>query len=124
MTTLIAPVPGATTIAPERVVTDADVLERAADLLEEFGWCQGAAARDEAGKSIVGTWERAVSFCHNGAIYRAACDLGVSSSLFDGRWERLIGDSDAHLWNDVPGRTKQEVVARLRDAAATARETS
>jgi hypothetical protein len=42
MSVLEAPVPGATTLPAERVVTDADVLERAADLLEEQGWTQGS----------------------------------------------------------------------------------
>src|SRR5689334_11279831 len=63
-------------VAPRtETVTEADVLERAADLLEEFGWCQHAPARDEFGLGITPLDRGAVSFCMTGAFERAIFDL-------------------------------------------------
>ena len=103
--------------------TEADVLERAADLLEEFGWCQHQYARTAFGVGVDVDDARAASFCAVGAIDRATLDLAaaplrspaVQEFLKDvpGRW---FAD-----WNDAPDRTKQEVVSALREAAARAR---
>ena len=105
--------------APQRVVTEADVLERAADLLEEFGWCQGGTAFDANGVLTYALAKNAVSFCAGGAIIRASVDLGL---VGNGSWDLVPRSlSGIPSWNDDPGRTKTEVVARLREAAARAR---
>jgi len=94
--------------APE--VTKADVLERAADLLGEFGWCQG------------GGWTHLNKFCLLTAIEQGAVDLGYE---FPGGPDdhaaaaALLGSdcySELPAWNDARGRQKHEVVARLREA--------
>lgn len=97
-----------------REATEADVLERAADLLEEFGWCQGYMGSKRDGQ-----------FCSLGALIEATNDLGGDF----GAVRRALGYEDAgsmgrHIarWNDDAGRTKAEVVAKLREAAARARE--
>ena len=102
--------------APEvtREVTAADVLERAADLLEEFGWCQG-----QFGSKGYG------SFCAIGAIFEASVDLSNRnfSALAAPLGYKDGSDLGASLsrWNDREGRTKEEVVALLRSGAEAAR---
>lgn len=92
-----------------------DALLRAADLIEERGWCQNHSAIDAAGVECV--YPEAVAFCAGGAInyvadietYYTACDL----------LDKAVGMGDLGYitWNDDPERTKAEVVARLREAA-------
>lgn len=100
----------------------ADVLERAALYIEEFGWVQG----------YIG--DRTLGFCGVGGIYMA--DTG-SERGHDGKLT-AIGDA-AHRalcsavglkefqgfgthFNDTPGRTAHEVTAALREAARRVRE--
>jgi hypothetical protein len=104
-----------TTVVP---VTRRDVLHRAADLLEEFGWCQ----------HDYGSYRRG-AFCAVGAIAHAARDLGdpvpadskrcTFIGQYEDKYQDIIEADDGllHYWNDAPGRTKAEVVARLREAA-------
>jgi len=96
----------------------AEVLERAADLIEPVGaWTQDMYR--VPGKDC---------FCAVGAVGmvlgkgkwiggRAAEDfVDANSKLFG------MDASDLEEWNDTPGRTQAEVVAALRQAAALARE--
>lgn len=98
----------------ERVVTRADVLTHAADILEEFEWRQGSPGSREEG-----------SMCAIGAINEAGRDLvpfdhfEETSSPVRAAW--LIhgkGESCSivplAIWNDAPERMKAEVVAELR----------
>lgn len=98
-------------------VTRRDVLHRAADILEEWGWKQRASVWD-------GMTHRAT--CLLGAVHLATIDLqgrgGRSyisplcdtSKALDGAFG---APQQAWRWNDEPGRTKAEVVALLREAA-------
>ena len=78
------------------------VLLRAAEYIEEHGWCQ---------HDLV---EMSGRVCLMGAIYsvakeddaRAALDMVVNAI---GRFPSV--------WNDAPGRTQAEVVAKLREVA-------
>jgi hypothetical protein len=101
-----------------REVTEADVLERAADLLEEWGHCKG---RFHANGD---------SFCIRGAIEAALVDpVGYLNRRYElytdrgGDLVRLLGfsENEAYDWNDNSRRTKQEVVVKLRASAAHAR---
>lgn len=102
----------------------ADILDRAADLIEPEGaWTQKANARDRDGKTTGALSGNAVCFCMAGAVIRVSggdypkeavmAVLPKPNSLF-------------HDWlvafNDAPGRTQSDVVAKLREAAAKARE--
>jgi hypothetical protein len=99
----------------------ADVLERAADLIEPKGrWTQGADARNAAGWKTNGHDDAAVCFCAEGAIIHAAGKNPKHDAFQAVR--RAIGAPWIHEWNDAPGRTQPEVVAKLREAAAVARE--
>ena len=98
------------------------VLERAADLIDEFGWGQGAGA---AGPKL--------GFCAVTAIKRScfmddvvarealsavieAAGLEVPSGVRGLHWGAPLW-----TWNDWPGRTAGEVTALLRGVAATYR---
>lgn len=112
-------------VAPEAPVkvTTRDVLHRAADLLEEFGWCQQSAGRSSDGVRL-GLYDddfnHAVAYCRNGAVGQACLDLGVGLSWANKHG--LLGNGTAYevAFNDAPERTKAEVVARLREAAEAA----
>lgn len=111
--------------APSREVTEADVLERAAYGYEEglYEWRRGRFAEDANGNflnytDVVGG-RRGHAYCMVGATVQAAVDFGGRSSGVNAY--RLYGRGAWQDWNDAPGRTKQEVVARLREAAARAR---
>jgi hypothetical protein len=89
------------TVAPP-TVTAADVLNQAADYLEEHGHC----------KHDLRDWEGRV--CLLGALI----SIGQSSGLAMG-YAAMSGylGSDPVSWNNAPERTKGEVVAALRAAA-------
>jgi hypothetical protein len=96
-------------------ITAADTLNRAADLLEEFGWCQNALGSKALGE-----------MCAVGALCDAHKDLGAGPEIFrdvlgalglpltETAADKLAG------WNDASGRTKDQVVARFREAARRA----
>jgi|SRR6476661_4492252 len=102
----------------------ADVLERAAKLIEPEGaWIKGWFAKDDRGRDLEPGDPHAVCWCARGAILQAepqAEQLGVYEPLCT-----VLGVIDLYRieeWNDVPGRTQAEVVAKLREAAKLARE--
>lgn len=126
MSTVAAPEAPAIT----RPVTDADVLERAADLLEEFEHAKGFYAKDLNGWHTTPCASNVTSFCISGAVARALVDLGIGEGD-DGKYgfrflfSRGVFDpvsESAVRWNDMPDRTRGEVVARLRGAAQRARQ--
>lgn len=95
-----------------RPVDVADVLTRAADLLERDGWRQGGL-------------QQGCRRCALGAIVEAAgvsvCALVVSLAceavqLAAGIERPTIGGLGT--WNDAPGRTAGEVIGTMRAAAA------
>lgn len=109
----------------------ADILKKAADLLEKPGaWTQGDYARDDFGLGL-GDYDEheledgrfsPVCFCTIGAINHVrGADLGSSVWGVTRRplWD-VIGERNIADWNDEPGRTQAEVVAALRDAATRA----
>lgn len=108
-------------------LTLADVLNRAADLIEPEGaWIKRVDARIGQGKKEVSpSSDLATCFCAVGAIWRATGQesythvasravRAVEKSL------GLCGKSDLARWNDRRNRTQSEVVAALRQAAADA----
>lgn len=97
----------------------AEVLTRAADVIDERGWCQGEA------------WAPGGQVCAHGAIWEA---LGIDRIDYDqgelttgarpvfgaacDAIRRHIGPGRSVTgWNDEPGRTKDDVTAALRAAA-------
>lgn len=99
----------------------ADVLERAAALLEPEGaWTQAAYARGKSGRIVNPQSKAAVCFCMAGAVERAK---GDDETLDERRFIRMaIKRQYIPGWNDAPGRTQTEVVAALREASKLARD--
>lgn len=103
----------------------ADVLERAADLIDEPGrWTRGHIARNSAGEGVPADHPAAVCWCAVGALERVSGEQGGKPfhALL-----RVVGDfpdeaTFGEKWNDAPGRTQSEVVSKLREAAALARK--
>lgn len=108
----------------------AEVLDRAADLIEPEGaWTQlggdddgsdGECARDAAGFPVPATDPRASCWCLFGAIERAT--NGHDTTIVRA-FEWLTGkrSDDLVQFNDDEERTQAEVVAALRAAAEKAR---
>lgn len=89
------------------------ILERAAALIEQRGWCQlhfedkdGRLCLDQAlrlaSQDVEHEWRHEVRTQARALLYP------------------LISGSSVVLWNDAPRRTQDEVVAKLREAAAGA----
>lgn len=104
----------------------AKALRDAADLIETKGWTQGAIARHEDGGETDADDPDAACFCVNGAMWavtRQAPRDGTFSALYDTARSRLYheicneGYDMTEEWNDAPGRTAAEVIAKLRETA-------
>jgi hypothetical protein len=103
--------PGTHAPAPQPPLA-ALILDAAADLIADHGWCRGMASDFLTG-----------GMCLEYALFRAAHLLGGTTVDVDlilaGIDERL--GQPARLWNDAPGRTPGEVVTLLRSRAEEAR---
>ena len=124
--------PKSPTPAPRRLPgpeETAQLLEKAAQFADHE-WIQGRHARDAAGRPVA--WENpaAIQFCAAGLLGRAVKQHGKEGSdsltlraaLVDPCDERHV---ETLRWNDLPGRTAEEVrdlflssAARLRQAIA------
>lgn len=84
------------------------ILIYAATLIEVRGWCQNYYFNSEGNLCMLGAVEQAIKAndCDFLSVY-----LEIRNILF----ENLGGF--ASVWNDAPGRTKEEVVAKLREVA-------
>lgn len=104
-----------------------DILERAADLIEPEGrWARGGFSFRN-GLSVGWQGRDADCWCALGAIGDVSRgDLRLCSEsrpvAFFTEHLGYLDWSDATQWNDAPERTQAEVVAKLREAAAKARE--
>lgn len=106
--------------------TIAEVLDRAADLIEPEGaWTQNEEARDALGYPVRSISAAASCWCIVGATFSVCRDLILSSDadsfLADTLPDEVGFGADVAEWNDTAGRTQAEVVAKLREAAALAR---
>jgi len=93
-------------------MTTCEILLKAADLIERDGWCQGADLKQVDGKPAR-------------CAERAIEEFLTSRRKF---WEVMralrnhVTVNTVWEWNDAPGRTKEEVIAGLRGAAAQCEE--
>lgn len=122
-------------IAAQSAATIADVLDRAADLIEPEGaWCQHRLALKDAqgrlSRCAVGAVQQA-AFTASGGKYGSDLQYDAERVLnrFLGRGaagfvQVLGGVGGATTFNDALGRTQAEVVAALRAAAVIARNAS
>lgn len=92
----------------------AEILERAAQILEERGWTQGRYGADSIDIITAGP------HCAIGAIATA---YGDSDKYLRSEAELVLAEflgleyGDVEPWNDEEGRTAGEVIAALRAAA-------
>lgn len=109
----------------------ADILDRAADLIEPEGaWTQNYFALNGEGEEVDPNRLSAVCFCARGAIYHALKKnpLKVTEDeavrVFAPLVKAIGADSyyGIETWNDDPSRTQSEVVSKLREAASLARK--
>ena len=99
----------------------AEILDRAAELIETKGWTQGAFAR-AGGKPVIIDHIDADCFCAVGAIHRSYKGiLEYDANIFLVEVLCLSGTDEIFAWNDNPARTKDDVVAALKAAAQLAR---
>jgi hypothetical protein len=96
-----------------------EVLDLAADLIEERGWVQGTG------------WEGSGALCLEGGIAAAAGTQRWSNGMVNtvalhqcpayiAVAEHLNRDAVLWQWNDAEGRTAEEVITVLRAASAVA----
>jgi len=94
-----------------------DVLVRAAEIVEA-GWTQWTFARDENGTDVAYDNPRAVKFCMWGAFYLAYKEkFGVEYGEDDALNREMDKKGMDASWNDLPERTQEQVVTRLREIA-------
>lgn len=102
----------------------ADVLERAADLIEPAGrWTQFTFARDRNDAEVRPESTEAVCWCAIGAIRSVLA--GTAGYCYSEAVHALRGVIDqpfVDVFNDGEDRNQPEVVAALRSAATAARQ--
>jgi hypothetical protein len=106
---------------PTEIKTVEETLRRALQVLEQKGWCQGALARDRYGVSVDCFDVNAESVCMIGALHLAIPSKQIGITDAANALGDIIRDSIA-LWNDRPGRTKDEVIAMFKAAIEKARD--
>lgn len=98
-----------------------EVLDGAADALDEIGWGQGNWLNPETGcMCLDGALEYAVTGDARAASDKASDAFMAIAEYMHARRDRFVLSSPV-LWNDTPGRTKEEVTALLREVAAHVR---
>ena len=101
--------------APPEVTTDpvSQLLWDAADLLERDGWCQREFEDAQGRYCLVGAINRAPS----PGVY--SLELEIQRLSATGYMQTFLG-MEPMRWNDMHGRTKEEVVSALRRASEEA----
>lgn len=95
-------------------------LDGALQVIEQTGWTQGLMRGEDGGVCLLKALELAAGDGHVGSYesstaYVAGTYLDVMVHAVTGRPGWFLG------WNDEPGRTRDEALALVRDAAAFAR---
>jgi len=106
---------------------ETDLLQ-AAELIREFDWTQGEAARTIDGEWCLPESPNAVRFCTLGSIYKVT-DYNCEKSIRTLARSLIVDFEDGEdndwvivNWNDYHKRTKDEVLAALENAAAMAKK--
>lgn len=88
------------------------ILNAAADLLEDVGWVQGNYGSSQTGFCAVGALNAAGPKVLPGSLYINDHVWAAKRKL-----HMFIDEDSIPDWNDFPRRTKQEVIDTLRKAA-------
>ena len=86
-------------------MTSAQVLGKAADYIEEHGWCQRI---NESADGRV---------CVEGALFKVTTGWPVAAVVRLTQYLGLAADGAIWAWNDHPKRTRRKVIRALRAAA-------
>jgi hypothetical protein len=96
---------------------------KAYELLKKCDWHQGWYARDAAGNIVMNPSDpRATSFCMSGAILAAYKKQGYNKvvnaevAVYNVLNARGFCEGKISYWNDLPERTKEEVLELLKEA--------
>lgn len=98
----------------------ADVYERAAEYLEEYGWQQGASGTQGQARCFIGATYSAVytnTTCDDDISWRNADNLWRQANNFAAKTLRIGDEWKILYWNDDPARTKDEVINVLHGLA-------
>ncbi len=92
----------------EKVEVELDAISRnllrAVDYIQQHGWCQGEAFGPNGTVCMLGALDKTRG---HAITYLKAIDRLIP----------LIGGIPINRWNDAEGRTKDEVITKLREAA-------
>lgn len=94
-----------------QATTVKEVLIAAKWILENHGWCQGYYRKNAEGQDIY-TLDGAVCFCSIGAIMAVETAVETTDRLAEKATKLLdkASGSNVVFWNDMPGRTKKQVL--------------
>jgi len=90
---------------------------RAARALVERGWCRNMPAANDLWLRTGAKCADASAWCAVGAI-SAVTDNCASADACEEAFRRAVQTPSATFWNDMPGRTKAEVLAAFERAIA------
>ena len=99
---------------------------KAAQVVEAGYWSQGEYARDKEGFGKAIDSPTADTWCVTGVVWSEARKRKIDGRSLYWAWERLTGAlvdlapkfvGSVTLYNDTPGRTKEEIAQLLRRAA-------
>lgn len=97
-----------------------DYLREGRALIATKGWTQGQFARDDRGAPVGPASPRATCFCGLGAILavraKTLADLDAQAAAHEAL--RRTAGRDFALFNDAPGRTVDDVLAKFDAAIA------
>ena len=109
-----------------------ELLTEAKKLLETKGWNQFSLARDKHGQSTFYDDTEACSYCAVGAVWAASKipnamhtstpEYASVASTIQLLQSVIPGNAYTSSWNDVPGRTKEEVLTLFDTAIEKAKE--
>lgn len=102
----------------------ADILNAAADLIERVGWTQDQWARTADGSTAQQDGSDAACFCLWGAVQHVCGNDDSQTDDALAVFRAATGIQTYIEWNDTKGRTREEVVAALRQSAEYARDGS
>lgn len=83
-----------------------DIFTKAAKILNEQGWCQGSAGSANGPMDV----DTAILFA-NIELHQQKYPQSLN------RFRKVIGQTQILAWNDAPGRTKEQVIQALNQAA-------
>ena len=102
----------------------ADLLDQAARFADDQ-WTQGCYARNAQDEAVHWNDPDAVQHCAAGRLFKVTQDLRSSPDLYHEVAKNLPGyRGNLGGWNDVPGRTPEQVRRLFRQTAAALRKTA